>query len=136
MQMSMSVRTVTEAANINVSTSQAPSIVPVTMATECRMITVHVEVCGLHVSGISQFVTMCLCEILFVFATVTDVCVDVNECRETSDHCHHFCINTLGGYTCGCEHGYSLQEDGITCEGRYVCLSVTASIMSPTLTAD
>lgn len=43
--------------------------------------------------------------------------IDVNECREASDLCHHFCINTLGAYTCGCEHGYNLQEDGISCEG-------------------
>ena len=40
------------------------------------------------------------------------------------------CVNTIGGYTCECDVGYTLQDDQITCLRKcgyfYVCLSESA----------
>ena len=32
----------------------------------------------------------------------------------TSD-CIHLCNNTIGSYVCGCDIGYQLDSDGVTC---------------------
>uniref|UniRef100_A0A182KDD4 EGF-like domain-containing protein n=1 Tax=Anopheles christyi TaxID=43041 RepID=A0A182KDD4_9DIPT len=42
-------------------------------------------------------------------------CVDINECREQTDECSHFCSNTAGGYECYCPDRYLLSSDGKTC---------------------
>lgn len=41
-------------------------------------------------------------------------CVDVDECL--GDPCQGICINTQGSYSCSCELGYQLGENG-TCTG-------------------
>uniref|UniRef100_A0A182PLL3 Hemicentin-1 n=1 Tax=Anopheles epiroticus TaxID=199890 RepID=A0A182PLL3_9DIPT len=42
-------------------------------------------------------------------------CLDINECREQSDECSHFCTNTAGSYKCYCPDRYLLASDGKTC---------------------
>ncbi|KFB46823.1 AGAP002268-PA-like protein [Anopheles sinensis] len=42
-------------------------------------------------------------------------CVDVNECRERTHECSHFCTNTPGGYQCYCPERALLSKDGKTC---------------------
>ena len=36
------------------------------------------------------------------------------------DNCSQVCTNTEGGFTCSCRDGYTLGEDGTSCEG--VCV--------------
>ncbi|XP_035900028.1 hemicentin-1-like [Anopheles stephensi] len=42
-------------------------------------------------------------------------CVDVNECREKTHECSHFCTNVPGSYECYCPDRYLLGKDGKTC---------------------
>lgn len=50
--------------------------------------------------------------------------LDVNECQETigsvvsNGGCQHNCNNTIGSYICSCNKGYSLADDGKTCQGK------------------
>lgn len=39
------------------------------------------------------------------------------DLTETYDWCEQRCVNTDGGYMCGCLSGYSLQGDNVTCSG-------------------
>ncbi|XP_058836590.1 protein tolkin-like [Topomyia yanbarensis] len=41
---------------------------------------------------------------------------EVDECERKDHSCEHDCINTLGGYECGCEIGYELHSDRKSCE--------------------
>uniref|UniRef100_A0A182Q292 Cell adhesion molecule n=1 Tax=Anopheles farauti TaxID=69004 RepID=A0A182Q292_9DIPT len=42
-------------------------------------------------------------------------CVDINECREKTDECSHYCKNTPGSYECYCPDRYLLAKDSRTC---------------------
>ncbi|XP_052900964.1 hemicentin-1-like [Anopheles moucheti] len=42
-------------------------------------------------------------------------CVDINECREKTHECSHYCTNTPGSYECFCPDRYLLAKDGKTC---------------------
>ena len=43
--------------------------------------------------------------------------IDVDECFMHVDDCDHNCNNTVGSYTCSCNDGYTLDEDGLQCNG-------------------
>ncbi len=43
--------------------------------------------------------------------------LDVNECLGVSTICDQNCHNTIGGYTCSCNTGYTLDRNGYTCNG-------------------
>ena len=42
---------------------------------------------------------------------------DVDECSEGIDRCDQNCHNAVGSYACSCDSGYSLDENGVTCNG-------------------
>ena len=46
------------------------------------------------------------------------VTTDINECAN-SNPCEQNCINTDGGYNCSCKNGYTLNEDGYSCNGIF-----------------
>lgn len=35
---------------------------------------------------------------------------DINECEEQTNSCEQKCVNKVGGYTCECLDGYSMQN--------------------------
>ena len=35
------------------------------------------------------------------------------------DNCSQVCTNTEGGFTCSCRDGYTLGENGTSCEGEF-----------------
>ena len=35
--------------------------------------------------------------------------------------CNQNCFNTIGSFTCSCNNGYVLDEDGRSCNGMYMC---------------
>ena len=41
--------------------------------------------------------------------------LDVNECETDTPPCSHICRNTVGSFNCSCVSGYTLAEDGLTC---------------------
>ena len=50
--------------------------------------------------------------------------LDINECMDnTLNNCTDsdkmICQNTMGSYNCSCEEGYSLDNNGETCVGKY-----------------
>ena len=45
------------------------------------------------------------------------IIVDINECM-AAHHCEHNCVNTVGTYTCNCDDGYLLADNGYACYGR------------------
>ena len=46
---------------------------------------------------------------------------DTDECFLETDLCDQSCTNTAGGYTCSCGTGYTLDNNGRTCSGKFVC---------------
>ena len=42
---------------------------------------------------------------------------DINECTTYNGACDHTCTNTEGSYTCSCNFGYQLENDGHNCTG-------------------
>lgn len=44
--------------------------------------------------------------------------LEIDECVENTDGCHHSCTNTAGSYTCSCNEGYTLTANGRTCTGN------------------
>ena len=50
------------------------------------------------------------------------ILLDVDECIDTIlvHQCDHTCINNIGSYACTCDSGYTLNNDGRTCDGEYL----------------
>ena len=46
---------------------------------------------------------------------------DIDECipNDGFGPCDLQCINTEGTFSCTCDEGYTLADDGFTCEGKY-----------------
>ena len=42
---------------------------------------------------------------------------DINECNENENPCDQHCNNTVGSFTCSCDDGYELDENGRSCNG-------------------
>lgn len=43
---------------------------------------------------------------------------DINECTTVPDLCDNGrCRNSVGSYSCRCNQGYALDEDGVKCLG-------------------
>ncbi|XP_072945885.1 uncharacterized protein [Epargyreus clarus] len=58
----------------------------------------------------------CSCNEGFRNAPSNDkVCVDIDECSESSTQCQQGCSNAWGGYRCYCYSGYRLSADNRTC---------------------
>jgi fibulin 1/2 len=54
--------------------------------------------------------------------------LDINECDNDTHNCdRHFgkCSNTPGGFSCACEEGWQLREDGAICRDIDECESGT-----------
>ena len=45
---------------------------------------------------------------------------DTHECSDGTHNCSQICTNTNGSFTCGCNNGYLLDDDGATCIGIYI----------------
>ena len=45
---------------------------------------------------------------------------DIDECAEEISGCQQNCTNTVPGYTCSCNAGYTLNVDGHACDGEYL----------------
>ena len=43
---------------------------------------------------------------------------DIDEC--STNPCDHTCTNTDGSFTCSCNNGYELDENGRSCNGMYI----------------
>ena len=50
---------------------------------------------------------------------------DINECTADIDGCSQVCINMNGSFICGCNEGYTLNEDGRTCGDINECVAGT-----------
>ena len=57
--------------------------------------------------------------------------IDINECALCNGGCQHTCINTEGNYSCSCDSGYVIKENGFSCEGMSV-----AGIVNPIITSN
>ena len=44
--------------------------------------------------------------------------LDIDECGRNNGGCHGTCLNIDGSFRCGCEVGYELELDGISCRGN------------------
>ena len=49
--------------------------------------------------------------------TYISINLDIDECRDIIDACSQTCTNSGGGITCGCNDGFLLDIDGVTCNG-------------------
>ena len=47
---------------------------------------------------------------------MVNVNADINECE--TNVCEQLCNNFDGGYSCDCNSGYTLAEDGSSCSGK------------------
>lgn len=54
---------------------------------------------------------------------------DVDECGE--GRCAQQCVNTPGGFTCSCNPGYTLNNDGTTCDGNFILLLYCYNFIYP-----
>ena len=53
-----------------------------------------------------------------------------NECSEGTHNCSQICTNTDGSFTCGCNDGYHLDFDNVTCNGMYkMCVYILLYIV-------
>ncbi len=53
----------------------------------------------------------------------TTLLVDVDQCATANGGCDQVCVNIPGLYTCGCNAGYILSIDGVTCDSEYCSIT-------------
>lgn len=46
---------------------------------------------------------------------------DVDECSEDIHDCEQLCLNNNGSFSCNCEIGYRIDQNGRTCNGMDLC---------------
>lgn len=58
---------------------------------------------------------------------------EVDECELNQHDCEHECINTMGGYRCGCQLGFELHSDQKSCQMSCggIIESMNGTIVSP-----
>ena len=66
------------------------------------------------------FLLQCICPTGTQYDARTQVCQDIDECRDQSqDTCTNGrCINTIGSFRCECDEGYVLDISGRICIGE------------------
>ena len=55
---------------------------------------------------------------------------DVIECTEGTHQCQQTCQNTIGSYTCGCNGGFTINNDGRSCNGKNFSSHINLSWLS------
>ena len=50
------------------------------------------------------------------------ISTDVDECSTSNGGCDQVCTNAIGSFNCSCNEGFSLNADGITCDGEFKVL--------------
>ena len=50
--------------------------------------------------------------------------VDDDECATANGGCAQTCSNTVGSFTCSCDAGYTLNADGLACDGNLTSFSL------------
>ena len=60
---------------------------------------------------------------------------DINECITVPGLCENGrCRNTIGSFTCRCNQGYALDEDGIKCVGKWIFCKLKLSEIKMVIT--
>ena len=54
-----------------------------------------------------------------MYNVIANSITDIDECVEELDSCAHNCNNMAGNYSCSCNLGYHLANDGRSCDGEY-----------------
>ena len=58
---------------------------------------------------------------IYLYLSLFIFFIDINECAdEKTNMCEYQCQDEDIGYTCLCDEGFELAEDGYTCEGELV----------------
>ena len=57
---------------------------------------------------------------LALYVTLHPSTTDIDECDRGIGGCQHVCSNTDGSYYCSCNDGYTLNEGGKYCTGKYL----------------
>ena len=64
------------------------------------------------------------------------VLLDVNEClSNVTNACEQKCVNYVGSFSCNCETGYALNEDGKSCDGEIDKQSMQTLLLNTLYTA-
>ena len=59
---------------------------------------------------------------LFIYLFQPELCflTDIDECLDGSlNRCDQICINTMASFICGCNTGFQLNDDLMTCSGMW-----------------
>ena len=74
---------------------------------------VHVRLVVSH-----QVIKICKFLSVYILCDFYPSITDVDECERGISGCQHICNNTVGGFNCFCNPGYTLNPDGKYCTGE------------------
>ena len=44
--------------------------------------------------------------------------IDIDECAANNGECEHNCVNDIGNFSCNCDLGYELDNNGQACNSK------------------
>ena len=63
----------------------------------------------------------------------SSICDEIDECLLGIDACAQLCTNTIGGYACTCNAGYTISSNRLGCDGKWCtvlyCTTLYCSVM-------
>jgi hypothetical protein len=83
-------------------------------------------ICRMTFAGMYCFCQYSACDIRPINGTQ---CQDINECA--FDPCEQTCTNLVGSYVCGCDSGFTLNENGFICDDINECTTLTPQQACP-----
>ena len=48
---------------------------------------------------------------------ISNVILDIDECKISNGGCEHICSNNNGSFYCSCNAGFTLDKDHLSCPG-------------------
>ena len=93
----------------------------------------HLSAGTLYCEDVYFYGRLCYCNVIGVPTPLNGTtCTNFDECTVNNGGCEQTCTDNDGSFTCSCDAGYILSDNGLSCSGKSLLLFllITTSFQS------